>query len=109
MVHTREITTGWEDEDGESYRITLSMTPGEGPTRDGPGCGPELDVISVREDKPGGVERPDLIPVVEAELSGGWGDEVACEAQEAEGDRLAAAMEDSYDAIREERALGGRP
>jgi hypothetical protein len=108
MARTMKIETGWEDEAGESYRVTLEMTPGEAPSRDCPGCGPEFEVVEVREDKVGGVLRPDLIDAVDRELEGRWGDEVACEAQDIENDAARSRAEDRWDAERDERALAGR-
>ena len=116
MARAREITTGWEHPTTEeSYRVTLSCTPGSpGRSYGDPGdCypaeGPEFEVIEVREDRVGGQLRPELIPVVEAELSGRWGDEVAEVAEYDARDRRVAYDEDRADAAREERMLGGRP
>jgi len=116
MARAREITTGWtHPETEEEYRVTLSYTPGSpGRSYGEPGdCypaeGPEIDVVAVREDRPGGAPRPDLIPAVEAELSGRWGDEVAEEIEDKARDASAAHDEARSDAIREEQAIGGRP
>ena len=99
MNRTTEI--GWLDpETEEDFRVVLSYTPGEAPSRDYPGSGPEFVVESVREDRPGGAYRPDLIAIVEAELSG---DDAADAIAEDEDDRYIDAMERRGSADREER------
>lgn len=115
MARTRTITTGWtHPETEEEYRVTLSYTPGSpGRTYGEPGdCypaeGPEIEIVSVVEDKEGGAPRPDLFAAVEAELDGSWGDTVADEAEDDAQDRYAAEMENRADARREERLLGDR-
>ena len=116
MARAREITVGWTAPvTEEEYRVRISVTPGNpGRTYGDPGdCypaeGPEFEVVEVREDRVGGQLRPELIPVVEAELSGRWGDEVAEAAEDDARDRRVAYDEDRADAAREERMLGGRP
>lgn len=116
MARTITRDMGWtHPKTEEEFRVVVRCTPGSpGRTYGEPGdCypaeGPDLKVVSVREDKPGGVDRPDLIDLVDAELSGRLGDELAEEIASDEADRYAAAMEDRYDAIREERMCGGRP
>lgn len=108
-MRAREIEIGWTSADEQEYRVTLSYSPGSpGRTHGEPGdCyppeGPEFDVVRVVEDRPNGRDRPDLIDAVASELDGGWGDEVAEEADDDEAQRYAAHLEDRADAIRDER------
>jgi len=88
MNRHRTLETGWEDDAGESYRVTLEYSPGSPGHREEAPSGPEIWIRSVHEDRPGGEARPDLIPQVEAELDGPWWDEAA--------DSIAEAEEASY-------------
>lgn len=110
MARTRTIETGWtHPETEDDYRVTLEFEPGSPGGRDEPPTGPEIAVVKVVEDRKGGVERPDLIAMVEAELDGRFGDEATEEIGEYEEDARASALEARGDAAREERMLGGRP
>lgn len=102
MSRSRTITTGWtHPETEEEFRVTMEYEPGsDGGWEEAP-SGPEIRVLRVVEDKPGGVSRPDLIDLVDAELDGRYGDDVSCEIGDYERDAYAAAMEDRADALRE--------
>ena len=72
----RHVTVGWMDPETEiDYRVTLSVTPGDPgrtwgpPEKCYPPEGPEIEVLSVREDRPGGAERPDLVDRAEKALA----------------------------------------
>jgi len=100
MARALKAELGWtHPETEEDYRVTVSYVPGSPGSRWEPPEGPEIEILSVREDCLNGAERPDLIPVVEAELSGPWGDR-ACEEVE---DFERAAYEDAREAAREAR------
>lgn len=108
-MKTRTITTGWtHPETEEEYRVTLRYTPGHDGSAWEPPEGPEIEILKVVEDRPGGVERPDLIDLIDAELDGRWGDDVSDKIGDYERDAYAAAMEDRADAARENRYLDAR-
>ena len=101
------ITTGWESPEGEPMRVECFLYPPY------PGCGergyslgepPEpahLDLVAVYEDRPDGVERPELLPFVEADL-----DDLTAAAEEEAAERAEAALEDRAEELREQRRLG---
>lgn len=100
------ITVGWEKDD-ESYRVLGYLTPGErahGPTYS---CGgtpaepPEFCPLAVVEDRPGGKERPELLPLVEQDL-----DALTAAAEEEAGARAEADDEAQADEERDERRFG---
>jgi len=70
----KRVTVGWQHND-EDFRVALDVTPGSKgvpPSMAGPGEpaeGPELEVVSVREDAPGGAERPDLVEAAERDIA----------------------------------------
>lgn len=106
MARTTKREIGWPDAEGNEYRVTLACTPGSRGSRDEAPCGPEFEVVSVREDRPGGIERPDLIDTVSAELDGPLGDRAAEEAAEAALDDYYAEADRRMDAERD--SAGGR-
>jgi hypothetical protein len=108
MSRHRTLETGWEDEAGESYRVTLEYSPGSPGHREEAPSGPEIRVRSVHEDRPGGASRPDLIPQVEAELDGPFWNDAAESIAEAEESRYLDAAERASDAEREDAYTGGR-
>jgi hypothetical protein len=69
----RTVEIGWEHPDtDEAFRIRCSVIPGtpdRGPdfgcSGGYPGDPPDVEVLDVVEDRPGGQSRPDLVPVVE--------------------------------------------
>lgn len=103
----RTIEIGWtHPETEDDYRVTLEYEPGSpGGWEEAP-SGPELRVLKVTEDRPGGAERPDLIATVEAELDGPWGDRASDEIGDAERDAYAAYCDDEHDRARDD-ARGG--
>ena len=105
MARPRTSEIGWTDADGDDYRVTLEYEPGSEGCAYEPPTGPEVTVVRVVEDFPGGAERPDLIAVVEAELDGPLYDRVCDRIEDGERDRFAAAMEDRADAARDERLI----
>jgi hypothetical protein len=77
-VTAHRVEIGWQDPETEAeYRIVLSVTPGHPgrtygpPEKCFPPEGPEVEVLSVREDRPGGAERPDLVARVDDTLDPG--------------------------------------
>jgi hypothetical protein len=73
MTHT--VWIGWEHPDtDEPYRVRLAITPGrEGylsgpPERCYPPEGPEVEVLDVLEDWPGGQRRLDLADLIQDSL-----------------------------------------
>jgi hypothetical protein len=103
----QRVEVGWSrPETEEDFRVVGFLYPAYR------GCGergyslgepPEpahLDLVAVIEDKPGGIERPELLPLVEADL-----DDLTAEAEEEAAERETAALEDRADAEREERRL----
>jgi hypothetical protein len=105
----REITVGWtHPETEEEFRVTGRLylgSPGRGPSMahagGEPAEDPSFDVESVVEDRVGGVERPDLIELVEQDL-----DNLTDEALEADADAYCAAQEDAADAARDDARMG---
>ena len=73
MARTKRVELGWEHpETEEAYRVICAVRPGtpdRGPdlgcAGGYPGDPPEVDVLRVVEDRPGGRERPELVEVVE--------------------------------------------
>lgn len=101
------IEVGWEMPEGEPMRVLGYLTPGErahGPTYS---CGgtpaepAEFCPLAVVEDRPGGKERPELLPLVEKDL-----DDLTAAAEEEAGARAEAALEDRADEERDERRFG---
>jgi hypothetical protein len=70
-VTARTVTVGWSHEDVD-YRVECNLTPGESEIRWGdnarPGCGPEVEILRVTEDAPGGAERPDLLEAAQKDF-----------------------------------------
>jgi hypothetical protein len=68
---SRNVEIGWETPEGEPMRVVCSVGEGQPEIRWGdhaqPGLAGEVAVLKVVEDKPQGRERPDLIPLVEAD------------------------------------------
>jgi hypothetical protein len=98
------VDVGFEHEDA-SFTVVGYLTPGSpgrGPSLSGPGEPPEpaeFCPLAVVEDGTG-VERPELLPVVEAAL-----DRLTDEAVEQDRDAEDAAAEDAADARRDEARL----
>ena len=99
------ITVGWESPEGEAYCVAGYLTPGRAERGPSYACAgepaepAEFCPLTVVEDRPGGVERPELLPLVEADL-----DTLTAEAEEIAGDRAEAAAEDRADAQREDES-----
>jgi hypothetical protein len=75
MSRSRVVTIGWEHEE-QDFRVICNVTPGtpdRGPDMSCaggyPGDPPEVEVLKVIEDRPGGKERPELVEVVEREFA----------------------------------------
>lgn len=92
---TARVEIGWQHDD-EDYRVRLRCTPGM-PRPPGlyPGCSsdwvpadedPEVEVLSVVEDRVGGAERPELMEAAQADLDPG----VVADAVEEESDPWSA-------------------
>lgn len=72
MPRTKRVELGWEHpETEEAYRLICNVTPGtpdRGPdfgcAGGYPGDPPEVEVLEVIEDRPGGMKRPELVEVV---------------------------------------------
>ncbi|WP_242394829.1 hypothetical protein [Anaeromyxobacter oryzisoli] len=69
----KTVKIGWtHPETGEEFTVRCHVTPGVPEQRWGDGAhpaeAPEVEVLTVTEDRLGGVARPDLIEVVEADL-----------------------------------------
>jgi hypothetical protein len=108
-MRNSKATVPWESEDGESFAVECSVapgSPGRGPDLNGPGEppeGPEVEVIAVRDEH--GVERPDLIPLVEAD----WDvieERALIEVEEAEIAAWDAEQDRRCDEARDARMLG---
>jgi hypothetical protein len=106
---SRRIEIGWESPDGEDLRVVCSVGEGQPEIRWGdsaqPGFRGEVEVLRVIEDKPGGVERPDLIPLVEAD----WDvieERALIEVEEAEIAAWDAEQDRRCDEARDERRFG---
>jgi hypothetical protein len=106
---SRRIEIGWESPDGEDLRVVCSVGEGQPEIRWGdsaqPGFRGEVEVLRVIEDKVGGVERPDLIPLVEAD----WDvieERALIEVEEAEQSAYEAAMDLKSDCARDARRFG---
>jgi hypothetical protein len=110
MATKREVVIGWEGDDGAPMRVRCSVTPGyagRGPDMNGPGEPPEppeVEVLSVHEDKPGGVERPDLVPVVEGAIDSIHDQAVEEASDQVESDEYEAGEREG-DARRDEARL----
>jgi hypothetical protein len=105
---SRTVEVGWSHED-DDFRVTCSVGEGQPEIRWGehaqPGYSGEVEIIRVVEDKPGGVERPDLIALVEAD----WDviEEAALiEVEEAEIAAWDAEQDRRCDEARDARMLG---
>lgn len=100
------VTVSWSCED-DSYRVVGYLTRGQperGPSfacAGEPAEPPEFYPLAVVEDKPHGKERPELLPLVEADL-----DALTAAAEEEAGARAEAADEARADEEREERRFG---
>jgi hypothetical protein len=73
VSRSRTVDIGWaHPETEEDFRVVCSLTPGESEIRWGdsarPGCGPEVEILSIAEDAPGGAERPDLLGLVQRDF-----------------------------------------
>ncbi len=75
MPSTKRVEVGWEHEE-QDFRVICNVTPGtpdRGPDMSCaggyPGDPPEVEVLKVIEDRPGGKERPELVAVVEKDLA----------------------------------------
>lgn len=94
----RIVKLGWEGDDGESFIVRAEVrfgTPSPGPfTSKGerttwvPSDGDDVvEVVSVTEDKPGGLAREDLVDVVQEQIASGAADALRVEALERAADR----------------------
>ena len=113
MARARKIETGWGHEvDGEEqdFRVVLGYTPGT-PDRGAdfgcaggyPGDPAEVEILEVREDKPNGALRPDLLAAAQAQI-----DTLADKAIEEDEDFDRGAEEDRWEWEREDAMFGGR-
>jgi hypothetical protein len=105
---SRTVEVGWSHED-DDFRVTCSVGEGQPEIRWGehaqPGLAGEVQVLRVIEDKPQGKERPDLIPLVEAD----WDvieERALIEVEEAEQSAYEAAMDMKADCERDARRFG---
>lgn len=100
------IEVGWEKDD-ESFRVLGYLTPGRperGPSyacAGEPAEPAEFCPLAVAEDKPHGKERPELLPLIEADL-----DDLTAAAEEEAPEREDAYAEDRADEEREQRRFG---
>jgi hypothetical protein len=107
-VTARTVTVGWSHEDVD-YRVECNLTPGESEIRWGdnarPGCGPEVEILRVTEDAPGGAERPDLLDLAlrDSDRIEERAIEKAGDDEDAERD---GAEQLDVDCARDERRLG---
>lgn len=77
MANAKRIEVGWtHPETEEDLRVVLDVTPGtpdRGPdfgcAGGYPGDPPDVEVLRVLEDRPGGKERPELVEVVERDFA----------------------------------------
>jgi hypothetical protein len=107
---TRTVEIGWaHPETEEEFRVTCSVGEGQPEIRWGdsaqPGFRGEVEVLRVIEDKVGGVERPDLIALVEAD----WDvieERALIEVEEAEIAAWDAEQDRRCDEARDERRFG---
>lgn len=76
MPRTKRAEVGWEHpETGEAFRVRCTVSGGSPgrtygpPEKCHPPEPPEVEVLEVVEDRPGGLGRPDLIALVEADFA----------------------------------------
>jgi hypothetical protein len=106
----RTIEIGWTlPESDDEFRVVCSVGEGQPEIRWGdsaqPGLAGEVEIIRLVEDKVGGVERPDLIALVEAD----WDvieERALIEVEEAEQSAYEAAMDLKADCERDARRFG---
>jgi hypothetical protein len=110
VSRSRTVEIGWSHpETEEDFRVVCSLTPGESEIRWGdsarPGCGPEVEILSIAEDAPGGAERPDLLELAQRDfdLISERAVEAAADDDEGEWD---AEQDRRSDEAREARLLG---
>lgn len=109
MARSKRVEVGWEHpETEEAFRVICTVTPGtpeRGPSYASggePASDPEVEVLEVIEDRPGGQERPDLVALVEQDLA--RIEESALEqAYEAQLDAMEAEAEAAAEARAESR------
>jgi hypothetical protein len=107
---SRSVDIPWQHPDTEDeFRVVCSVGEGQPEIRWGehaqPGLAGEVQVLRVIEDKPQGKERPDLIPLVEAD----WDvieERALIEVEEAEQSAYEAAMDMKADCERDARRFG---
>jgi hypothetical protein len=107
---SRNVEIGWQHpETEEEFRVVCSVGEGQPEIRWGenaqPGFAGEVQVLRVVEDKPQGVERPDLIALVEAD----WDvieERALIEVEEAEIAAWDAEQDRRCDEARDERRFG---
>jgi hypothetical protein len=110
MSRSKTVTVGWEHPvTGEDLRVTCSVGEGQPEIRWGdsaqPGLSGEVEILRVVEDKVGGVERPDLIALVESD----WDvieERALIEVEEAEIAAWDAEQDRRCDEARDERRFG---
>jgi hypothetical protein len=66
MPRAREITIGWTAPDDTECRVLLTYQRGSPGGREEAPTGPEIEVVEIIEDVPGGALRPDLLAQVDA-------------------------------------------
>jgi hypothetical protein len=106
----RTIEIGWTlPESDDEFRVVCSVGEGQPEIRWGdsaqPGLAGEVEIIRLVEDKVGGVERPDLIALVEAD----WDvieERALIEVEEAEIAAWDAEQDRRCDEARDARMLG---
>jgi hypothetical protein len=106
---SRTVEIGWEGPDGEDLRVVCSVGESQPEIRWGDsaqeGLAGEVQVLRIVEDKPHGLERPDLIPLVEAD----WDvieERALIEVEEAEIAAWDAEQDRRCDEARDERRFG---
>jgi hypothetical protein len=107
---SRSVDIPWQHPDTEDeFRVVCSVGEGQPEIRWGehaqPGLAGEVQVLRVIEDKPQGKERPDLIPLVEAD----WDvieERALIEVEEAEIAAWDAEQDRRSDEARDERRFG---
>jgi hypothetical protein len=109
MASTKRVEIGWEGDDGEPMRVICSVGEAQPEIRYGdsaqPGYSGEVEILRVVEDKVGGLEREDLIPVVE-KCFDTIRDRAIEQAADDEDDARSAADDHAIDAARDERRFG---
>jgi hypothetical protein len=101
----RTVDVGWSNPEGEDFRVRCTVSAGVEEQRWGDGAhpaeAPEVEILEVIEDRPGGVERPELLALVEADFA-----RIQERALESAADFDAGAAENAADLAHDDRRFG---